>query len=668
MFALFTSTAAPSRRSARGGLVSALALLWLLSPAVLAEQFQLKSPDGRIELTVETGTILQYQLQVDGKTVLTPSPISMQFADGVSYGPAGSVRKQSRRSNDSRVRPEVPVRTATIRDQHNELALEFDQPFVLRLRAYNEGIAWRFEGRSTDSNAGRAELSGETASFNFVPGTYSYFPFERDFRTATQPTFTPLPAKSINDAELGSLPALFVANGVNLLLTETDLQDYPGLWLQGHGDGRIYGVHPKDLDLNKLNPKNPEQTGEFTKSYGSVSRQRNFPWRIIGVARSDAELMNIQLSYLLAEPSRIGNPDWIKPGQIAWDWYNENNFKGVDFKAGINTETYQYYADFAARFAIENILIDDGWSTHDDVLTVLPNIDVQAVINHAKAKGVAVQLWVPWTGLDKNMEAAMALYKKWGVAGLKIDFMNSDSQSMVNFYWRAAAMAAKYQLMVNFHGSYKPAGIHRTYPNVLTREGVKGLENHKWSDAITPTHNLHLPFIRMIAGPMDYTPGAMRNAHRKDFNAVFSRPMSLGTRAHQLAMFVLYESPLQMLADTPNSYEAEPEIPTFISQIPTVWDNFRVLHASIGEYLLLARQRGNNWYIGGMTNEQARTLPIKLDFLLAGSYQLTLIKDGINADRHAEDYKLEKRVVKAGDSLEIPMIGGGGFAAILTPL
>lgn len=669
MFVLSTPTAqCPQQRSAR------YALLWLLllSPAALAKQFQLKSPDGRIEISLETGAQLQYQLQVDGNTVLAPSPISLQFADGIQYGPAGTVQKQSRRSENQLVKPEVPVRSATIRDQYNELALEFDQPFVLRVRAYNEGIAWRFEGRKSGSQVSgkpdRAELSEEIASFNFSAGTFSYFPFEKNFRTATQPSFTPVPAKSIDGTELGSLPALFVSNGVNLLLTETDLQDYPGLWLQGHGDGRIYGVHPKNLDLSKQNPQNPEQTGEFTASTATVARERNFPWRIIGVARSDAELLNIQLSYLLAEPSRIGKPDWIKPGQIAWDWYNENNFKGVDFKAGINTATYQYYADFAARFGIENILIDDGWSTHDDVLTVLPNIDVQAVIKHAKAKGVAVQLWVPWTGLDKNMEAAMALYKKWGVTGLKIDFMNSDSQSMVNFYWRAAAMAAKYQLMVNFHGSYKPAGIHRTYPNVLTREGVKGLENHKWSDAITPTHNLHLPFIRMIAGPMDYTPGAMRNAHRKDFNAVFSRPMSLGTRAHQLAMFVLYESPLQMLADTPTSYEAEPEIPTFISQIPTVWDNFRVLHASIGEYLVMTRQRGNSWYIGGMTNEQARTLPVKLDFLPEGSYQLQLIKDGINADRHAEDYKFEKRLVKAGDSLQIPMASGGGFAAILKPL
>jgi len=635
--------------------------LW--SNGLTAETLSLKSPDGRLELKVDTEQQLQYQLYVDGQQLIKPSVIHLSFADGVQFGAKADLLRQHRATVDEDVAPEVRVRTALIRNHYQELTLEFKQNFSLQLRAFNEGVAYRLIGTLPDAAApgqeqGKVILAAEQANFNFVAGTYSYFPFEKDFRTATQPTFTPVPAKNIDGAELGSLPALFVAKGVNLLLTETDLQDYPGLWLKGKGDGGIYGVHPFDLD----------KKGEFTTALGSVSRARNYPWRIIGVARSDAELLNIQLSYLLAEPSRIGAPDWIKPGQIAWDWYNENNFKGVDFKAGINTKTYQYYADFAAKFGIENILIDDGWSTHDDVLTVLPTIDVQAIIAHAKKQGVDVQLWVPWTGLDKNMEAAMALYKKWGITGLKIDFMNSDSQSMVNFYWRAAAMAAKYQLMVNFHGSYKPAGIHRTYPNVLTREGVKGLENHKWSDVITPAHNLHLPFIRMIAGPMDYTPGAMRNAHRKDFNAVFSRPMSLGTRAHQLAMFVLYESPLQMLADTPSSYLAEPDIPTFISQIPTVWDNFKVLHATIGEYLVMARQHGNNWYLGGMTNDQPRTLPITLDFLPKGSYQLMLIKDGINADRHAEDYLLEKRVVKAGDQLTIPMVAGGGFAAILTPL
>ncbi|OBP16266.1 hypothetical protein A5320_02320 [Rheinheimera sp. SA_1] len=666
--------------------------LW--SAGLAAETFSLKSPDGRLELKVDNDKQLQYQLYVDGQQLIKPSVINLSFADGVQFGANAELLNQQRSTVDEEVAPEVRVRTAMIRNHYHELTLEFKQNFSLQLRAFNEGVAYRLIGKMAGTEQGEAApgkeqgeaapgkeqgeaapgkeqgkaasgqeqgiatLLEEQANFNFVAGTYSYFPFEKDFRTATQPTFTPLPAKNIDGAELGSLPALFVAKGVNLLLTETDLQDYPGLWLKGKGDGGIYGVHPFDLD----------KKGEFTNTLGAVSRARNYPWRIIGVARSDAELLNIQLSYLLAEPSRIGAPDWIKPGQIAWDWYNENNFKGVDFKAGINTKTYQYYADFAAKFGIENILIDDGWSTHDDVLTVLPTIDVQAIIAHAKNKGVAVQLWVPWTGLDKNMEAAMALYKKWGITGLKIDFMNSDSQSMVNFYWRAAAMAAKYQLMVNFHGSYKPAGIHRTYPNVLTREGVKGLENHKWSDVITPAHNLHLPFIRMIAGPMDYTPGAMRNAHRKDFNAVFSRPMSLGTRAHQLAMFVLYESPLQMLADTPSSYLAEPEIPTFISQIPTVWDNFKVLHGTIGEYLVMARQSGNNWYLGGMTNDQPRTLPIMLDFLPKGSYQLTLMKDGINADRYAEDYLLEQRVVKSGDKLAIPMVAGGGFAAILTPL
>ena len=445
-----------------------------------------------------------------------------------------------------------------------------------------------------------------------------------------------------------------------MLLTETDLQNYPGLWLRGHSDGRIFGVHPKELnDGDEF-----KGTEKFTDTLGTVNKDRTYPWRIMAIARTDAELFNNQMSFTLAESSRIKDTSWIKPGQIAWDWYNENNFKGVDFVAGINTETYKYYADFAAKFNIENILIDDGWSAQDDVLNVLPGIDVQEIVKHAHAKGVNVQLWVPYYGLDKDLEAAFKLYSEWGINGVKIDFMNSDSIKRVDFYWRAAAMAAKYKIMVNFHGSYKPAGIHRTYPNVMTREGIRGLENNKWAQ-VTSTHNLHLPFIRMIAGPMDYTPGAMRNAQEKNHKVIWSRPMSLTTRAHQVAMYVLYESPLQMLADTPTSYEAEPEIPTFISAIPTVWDDYKVLHASIGEYLSLARRNGDNWYLGAMTNTQKRILTVNLDFLDSGEYEMIIIEDGINAERFAEDYKQIVKTVKKGDRITINMAKNGGWAAQL---
>jgi alpha-glucosidase len=628
----------------------AAVLAFLPASSLWAENYTVKSPDGSITLSVNTSSDIRYQVSVDGKKIIEPSSISMRFADGLNFGVNPKVVKVSRNTVDEVLKPVIKVRTQNIKNHFNQLRLNFAQGYQLAFRVFNEGLSYRFEG----TQPGQSTLLAEEANFNFVDGSFTYFPFEANFNTATQPKFPPLSVKSIDSEELGSLPALFVANGVNVLLTETDLQSYPGLWIRGRGDGSIYGVHPNELDEQE----------NYTTDLGKVSKNRTYPWRILAIARTDAELFNNQMSYTLAEPSRISDTSWIKPGQIAWDWYNENNMKGVDFVSGINTATYKYYADFAAEFAIENILIDDGWSTHDDVLTVLPNIDVEEIINYAKSKGVGVQLWVPWKGLDKSMEEAFKLYAKWGVTGVKIDFMNSDSIKRVDFYWRAAAMAAKYKIMVNFHGAYKPAGIHRTYPNVMTREGVRGLENNKWSE-VTSTHNLHLPFIRMIAGPMDYTPGAMSNAQPKNFNQVWSRPMSLTTRAQQVAMYVIYESPLQMLADTPTSYQAEPEIPRFISAIPTVWDDFVVLHASIGEFLTMARRSADNWFIGAMTNQQARNQQIRLDFLDEGNYTMTIIRDGINAERFAEDYKLETRTVKKGDVITLDMAANGGWSAQL---
>jgi len=630
-----------------------LAAFILPSFCGIAQKYNLVSPDGSIKVNIAIDKTIQYQVLVDGREIIKPSAIAMSFENHSDYGANGRVINSRTTTVNETLTPVLKVRTAKISNHYNQLKLDFKQGYSLSFRAFDQGIAYRFSSKLL----GQAKLTEEQANFNFVDGTFSYFPFEKNFKTATQPKFTLTTVKGIDSAALGSLPALFVVNGINVLLTETDLQSFPGLWLKGKGDGGIYGVHPADLDVNEKD----------LTHLAIVDRNRTFPWRIIGVARSDAQLLNNQMSYALAQPSKIKDNTWIKPGKIAWDWYNENNLKGVDFIAGINTATYKYYADFAADFAIENILIDDGWSSQEDVLTVLPNIDMAEIIHHANSKGVNVQLWVPWKALDKNLEAAMKLYSDWGITGVKIDFMNSDSQKRVDFYWRAAAMAAKYKIMVNFHGSYKPAGIHRTYPNVMTREGVRGLENNKWSE-VTASHNLHLPFIRMIAGPMDYTPGAMRNSHKKSFNKVWSKPMSLTTRAHQVAMYVLYESPLQMLADTPTSYRADPEIPKFIAAIPTVWDDFQVLHANIGHYLSIARRSGEDWFVGAMTNEQKRQLTLNLDFLDDGDYQLTILQDGINAENHAEDYKIITQKVKKGDSLDINMASSGGWIAKITPI
>ena len=371
--------------------------------------------------------------------------------------------------------------------------------------------------------------------------------------------------------------------------------------------------------------------------------------------------------YQLSSPQAIDETDWIKPGKVAWDWYNANNLRKVDFKSGLNTPTYKYYIDFASKYNLEYIILDEGWSqSTTEILTSNPDINLHEIIDYGKSKGVGVILWVLWKPLLSNLEEILNTYATWGVAGIKVDFMQRADQQMVNIFEEIAKVAAKNRLIVDFHGCFKPNGLQRTYPNVLTFEGVKGNENHKWSAQITPEHNLTLPFTRMVAGPMDYTPGAMRNANRKNFAPSFERPMSLGTRCHQLAMYIIYESPLQMLCDSPSEYLNEPEIPAFLSKIPTIWDQTIILDASVSEFILSARRSGNNWYIAAMTNHFSRNLDIVLDFLPDGEYNMEIMSDGINADRHAEDYRYEVKKVNNNTKMKIHLAAGGGFAAILT--
>ena len=359
---------------------------------------------------------------------------------------------------------------------------------------------------------------------------------------------------------------------------------------------------------------------------------------------------------------------WIslKPGKVAWDWWNWNNIYGVDFRAGINTETYKYYIDFASKYGIEYVILDEGWYKLGNLLNVVPEINVEELVTHGKAKNVGIILWVIWKTLDDQLEEALDQFVKWGVKGIKVDFMQRDDQWMVNYYYKIAREAAKRHLVVDFHGAYKPTGLIRTYPNVLTSEGVRGLENSKWSkDDPSPGHNVTIPFIRMLAGPMDYTPGAMINATTEQFQPIFNRPMSQGTRCHQLAMYVVYESPLQMLCDSPSNYLRELECMEFLSRVPTVWDDTRVLDAKIGEYILLARKSGNDWYVGAMTNWTARELEVDFSFLDAGNYNIEIYQDGINADRNAMDYKKVVRTVAKNEKLNIHLAPGGGWIARL---
>jgi alpha-glucosidase len=438
------------------------------------------------------------------------------------------------------------------------------------------------------------------------------------------------------------------------------------MWLRGNNGRGLRAVFPnyplKETKERDRNIKVAERADYIAQTAGT----RQFPWRIFGLAERDAELLDNQLVFLLSEDTKA-DFTWVRPGKVAWDWWNANNVYGVDFKSGINTTTYKYYIDFAAKYGLEYVILDEGWSrTTEDLTHFNSDLDLPEILAHAKAKNVGIILWVLWEPLDRQLETILDQYQKWGVKGIKVDFMQRDDQKMVNYYERVARAAAKSKLLVDFHGAYKPTGMKRKYPNVITSEGVVGLEHNKWSRDVTPEHNLTLPFIRMVAGPMDYTPGAMINSIGKDFQIVFNRPMSQGTRCHQLAMYVIYESPLQMLADTPSNYLREPEAMEFLSAVPTVWDETIVIDGRIGEYVVIARRTsGGEWFIGAMNNSTPRELEIDLSFLDKNTYEARIYQDGINADRMASDFQRVERTLARTEKLKIGLTAGGGFAARL---
>jgi len=380
------------------------------------------------------------------------------------------------------------------------------------------------------------------------------------------------------------------------------------------------------------------------------------------IADKDGDLIENQMVYLLADPLKLTDVSWIKAGKVAWDWWNANNIYGVDFVSGINNQTYKYYIDFASENNLQYIILDEGWYDLKDVTKEAKDINVKELVDYGKKKNVGIILWAAWKTFEDKMDEAMTLYEKWGVKGVKIDFMQRDDQKMVNFYRTVAEKAATHHLLVDFHGAYKPDGISRTYPHVITREGVRGLENNKWSTFPNPKHDLTLPFTRMVSGPMDFTPGAMKNSTLKNFNPVFTEPMSLGTRCHQLAMYVVFESPLQMLADNPSNYKREPECLRFLSQVPTEWDDTKVLEAKVGDYVIVARRNSDYWYVGGMTDWTPRDMNVDLNFLPEGTYTVETYKDGLNADKSAVDFKYEKKQLTNKDQIKLHMAPGGGFA------
>lgn len=629
-----------------------------------AKEYKVSSPDGRLILTIDAGPGISWKASYDGKEIISSVKLGMVLADGKTLGENEKVKRAETGKIDNLLEPVVTAKHSVIRDQCNTLLISFRSGFAVQFRAYNDGAGYRFETSLKDDLTVREEIF----SLAMPAGTHSWYPLEESFMSHNERSYIYSSLDTIATRHLASLPTLFNSNGINIILTEADIEDYPGMWIRGDGKGKLKGVHPGYPDSEKLEGDRNLFVSSTKDYIASTRGTRSFPWRVFVVAPTDGQLVESELVFKLAAPQRLTDTKWIKPGQVAWDWWNANNVYGVDFRAGINNETYKYYIDFAAKNGIEYIILDEGWyRIGGSVLEPVPEIDVSELCRYGAAKNVGVILWVVFKTLWDDIDEAFALYEKWGVKGVKVDFMQRDDQKMVNFYYEATRKAAEHHMLIDFHGAYKPDGLGRTYPNALTREGVKGMENNKWSKDITPEHDVILPFTRMVAGPMDYTPGAMINMEKVNYNPQFTRPTSQGTRVHQMALYIVFESPLQMLSDSPSNYMKEQECTDFIAGVPVVWDDIKVIDGKVGDYILLARRSGREWFVGGLTDWESRQMELDLSFLPAGDYSIDIFQDGINADNHAQDYKHIKNNIKSGDKMNVKMAPGGGWVARISP-
>lgn len=637
--------------------------------------FDLVSPDGTLNTTVSISDKLTYDIRCNGNLILSPSSLSMTLDDGTVWGKQPRLLRASRKTVDEKV-PSPFYRQSEMRNHYNALTLEFKKGWSVEFRAYNDGIVYRFTSYIDKPFNIMNEEVAYTFPENFKVNASYVVPrikdgsLESQFYNSFENTYTTTTISELDKNRLMFLPLVVEANdGVKVCITESDLESFPGLYLSTGKEERntLNGIHP-------AYPKKSVQGGhnmlqmivkEREAYIAKVSGKRAFPWRMAIIAKQDKELVESNLSYLLATSSCLEDISWIKPGKVAWEWWNDWNLDGVAFKTGVNTETYKAYIDYAASNHVEYVILDEGWAVNlkADLMQIVPELDLKGLIDYAKSKNVGIILWAGYYAFERDMENVCRHYAEMGVKGFKVDFMDRDDQEMVDFNYRAAQTCAKYKLLLDLHGMYKPSGLNRTYPNVLNFEGVHGLENMKWSSKNVDQvkYDVMIPFIRQVAGPIDYTQGAMRNAVKESYYPCYSEPMSQGTRCRQLALYVIFESPLNMLCDTPSNYEREAECSNFITRIPTVWDETRVLDGKLGEYIITARRKGNIWYVGGITNWQERDVELDFSFLGEQVFCGTLFKDGVNAHRVGRDYCCETINVDRKTNLKIHLAPGGGF-------
>lgn len=648
-------------------ILSLLLLIGNASFAAKEKKYVLSSPDGTLKVEISAGNELAYQVMHGNDTILSHSNIGLVLENGTIVGKTPRITGERRRKIKDNI--ESPFyRFKEFVATGNELDLKLKGGFGIIFRAYNEGVAYRFYTTQSSDII----IKEEQAEFNFKEDYTAYLPYttndKKPMVMAYQNVYdiTPL---SKAQPKLAFLPVTVDCGSVKLTLLESDLEAYPGMFVQSqqgkYGLKGVFAPYPAKTDFYPWRKQEyvTETTDFISRSRGS----RSYPWRVLAITEKDTDMPVNNLVYALASPNRIGDTSWIKTGKVAWDWWNDWNLKGVPFKAGINMDTYKYYIDFASRNGLEFIVLDEGWydPKSGDMLTVIPELDLTELIAYGKSKGVEIVLWTVFNVLDSQLEAACKKYADMGIKGFKVDFLDRDDQTAVEMVYRIAEMTARYKLTLDLHGIYKPTGINRTYPHIINFESVFGMEEVKWTDIKNnmPLYDVTFPYIRMMAGPVDYTPGAMRNATKADWRAMYYTPASMGTRCHQLAAYIVHDSPFTMLCDAPTNYLNEQECVDFIASLPVEVDSTFIASGELGKYIVTVRKKDVNWYIGGMTNWDERDVQLDFSFLPEGmSYTAVLFKDGVNANKQAEDYRKETIRIDKDSRLTLHLASGGGFA------
>lgn len=651
----------------RALVVSAVMTIVTAAPAAAAERV-LMSPDKTLTVTItDNDGLARYAVSRKGRPLLAPSPLGLLLDKGGALSRGLTITAAAAVSVDQTYEL-VVGKTRTVRDHYNELTVDFAEadPKGRRLkvvfRAYDDGAAFRYVLPDQASLAGVAVRNEETG-FNFAADDHCWALNLGRFGTSHEGEYDPIDASKFRASALFELPVVCqTATGTTFALAEADLKNYAGLYLTGRGDGAL-GLQAQ-LSPSLDDPRTAVRTRIGTDTLSS--------WRVIMVGDTPGDLVSSNLMTSLNPPTAFTDSSWIKPGKAAWDWWNGSIVAGVD-RPGMNTATMTGFIDFAAANKLEYMLIDDGWYVGSgqapavlpgtDVTRQIPQIDIPALVAHGRDKGVGIMVWVHWKALDAQMDEALAAYETWGIKGIKVDFMDRDDQAMVDYYHRLLSKAGEHHLMVDLHGAYRPTGLIRTYPNYMTQEGVLGAEYNKWSSRITATHNVTLPFTRMLLGPMDYTPGGFRNVAAKDFKSQFTLPTVQSTRGQALAMYVVYDSPLMMVSDSPVTYAASPAGLDFISAVPTTWDETRVLSGQIGQSIVMARRKGADWYVGAMSNETGRTVKVPLGFLGDGTFDADIRQDGAQPTALI----VSKKRVTAKDALSLTLAPSGGGVIRLTP-